>query len=155
MGRINKRKAQSKIAYKRSERNRGGIKAKSRQKTKRKQPIDNYSNNDTQVIIDLIETITLSFTDFSSVDKRNFSVLIFAILRKFKVKSRVTDRFLKEIGVYSGKTCLQWYSEFMNKNYTGMIKDGRFNSNSCFIYNEYPEIEQSAICYAFEKCKSK
>lgn len=117
--------------------------------------IKTYSNFENGLISDLIETICLNLIEWTSTDKRNMSVLIFAILEKFKVNRNDIDVFLKDIDCYSIKTCLLWYEKFMNQDYTGMVKDGRYNSFRSEIYSEYPELEESARLFAFERCLSK
>lgn len=119
---------------------------------------ENYvenKNNEDDLIIDLLEMIIQNSIEWNSVEKRNLSVLIFAILRKFNIPRFISDPFLKEINCYSGETCLDWYSKYMNNDYSGMFKDGRIGLKHCELYEIYPELEKAAYLFAFNDTYKK
>ncbi len=114
-----------------------------------------YTNHESGLIEDLIERICLNLIDWTSVDKRNISVLIFAVLRKFNVARKSIDNFLDEIDCFTGETCLFWFEKYMRNDYSGMETDGRRQKHGSALYTQYPDIERLARVFAFERCSAK
>jgi hypothetical protein len=112
----------------------------------------NFTNHESGLVE---ERIWLNLTDWTSVDKRNISVLIFTVLRKFNVARYSIDNFLHEIDCFSGKTCYFWYEKYMQNDYSGMETDGRWKINGSALYTQYPDIERLARVFAFERCSAK
>ena len=109
-----------------------------------------------QNLKDLFEIFVDSFHEWNSINLRIFSLIIYIILRTFRIKYTITEEFLDSLNLLSIRRCQFWLKEiFRNDDIAVVLNDNRGKYRRHVFYEIYPELEIEAKAFALENSIKK
>lgn len=87
--------------------------------------------------------------------KKNLSVLLYLILRYFKISFEEIAVLQKEIGALSAQVAHKWAQIFLEGDFDKFCVEGRGGKRCDAFYDVYPEIEAEAKAFSVLQCQEK
>ncbi len=92
--------------------------------------------------------------EWKALVNRNFSLLIYALLKEAGIGYIQINKILKIIGGVKANNLVGYFRNFQTDDFSSLNEDGRTYTGDVF-WDRYPDIEIDAKLFALEKARAK